>query len=132
MKFSSLRFGTAGIPLSTEDRNTLDGIKHVNTLGLSAMELEFVHSVNIKKENAPLVKQAAEKNDVALSCHGQYFINLNAIEKEKVEASIKRVLNAADVANACGAFSMTFHSAFYLGMPPEKVYENVKENMKRI
>ncbi len=132
MKFSTLRFGTAGIPISTKERNTPNGIKQVRDLGLGCMELEFVHSVNIKKENAPPIKETAKKNDVAISCHGQYFINLNAVEKEKIEASIKRILNAADVANACGAFSVTFHSAYYLGMPSEKVYETVKTNLKEI
>ncbi len=132
MKFSKILFGTAGIPLSTEDRNTLEGIKQVNSLGLDAMEIEFVHSVNIKKENTPHVKSAAEKNSVVLSCHGQYYINLNAVEKEKIEASKKRILHAAEIANDCGVFSLTFHSAFYLGQEPKKVYETVKANLKEI
>ena len=48
-----LLFGTAGIPLSANPRTTSDGIKHVRKLALGAMEMEFVHSVNITKEKAP-------------------------------------------------------------------------------
>ena len=55
-----LLFGTAGIPLSAEPRTTADGIKHVRKLGLEAMELEFVHSVNITKEKSPEIKKIAE------------------------------------------------------------------------
>ena len=54
-----LLFGTAGIPISTPDRNTLNGVEHVRTLGLDCMELEFVHSVNISKEKAPLIKNTS-------------------------------------------------------------------------
>ncbi len=130
--FNKLLFGTAGIPTSTPERNTLNGISHVRKLGLSAMELEFVQSVNIGADLAKEVKKAAEKEDVTLTCHGQYFINLNSAEKAKEEASIQRILNAARRAYECGAFSMTFHAAFYQKDDPKKVYETVKENMKGI
>ena len=66
----SLVFGTAGIPIATEPRNTVNGVETVKKLGLGAMELEFVHSVNISKEKAPDVKNAADKNNVKLTCHG--------------------------------------------------------------
>ena len=79
-----LLFGTAGIPTSTKKSGTLEGIARVKELGLGAMELEFVHSVNISKEKAPLVKEAAQKNNIALTCHGQYYINLNSEEKQKI------------------------------------------------
>ena len=51
-----LLFGTAGIPMSAKGTDTASGIKAVRQLGLDAMELEFVHSVNISREKAPLVK----------------------------------------------------------------------------
>lgn len=127
-----LLFGTAGIPLSTPDRNTLNGIAHVRKLGLDAMELEFVRNVNITRELAPKVKEEAKKNNVELTCHGQYFINLNSHDKDKKEASVQRVLNAARRAYECGAKSMTFHAAFYQGDPDEKVYETVKSALKNI
>jgi len=132
MSFSALRFGTAGIPISTADRNTLNGIKRVNELGLGAMEMEFVHSVNISKESAPLVAEQSKKSDVTLTCHGQYYVNLNSKEPEKVEASKKRVLNAARIANLCGAYSLCFHAGFYQGMEKEKTYSNIKKQMEEI
>jgi len=128
---NSLIFGTAGIPLSTEPRNTLEGIRQVKRLGLGAMELEFVHSVNIKEENAPLVKKRALEEGVVLTCHGQYYINLNAGEKEKREASLKRLLNAARTAALCGAWSVCFHAAYYMGKPKEQAYQRVKEALVR-
>ena len=125
-----LLFGTSGIPLSTVKPNTINAIKRVRELGLSAMELEFVHSVNIKKEKTSEVFQTAKERDVVLTCHGQYYINLNSAEKEKQEASIQRIFNAASIADMCGAYSMTFHPAFYLGMSSEACYDTVKKNLK--
>lgn len=121
-----LRFGTAGIPLCAKGFTTADGIKAVKKLGLDAMELEFVHSVNISEENAPKVKEAAEENDVALTCHGQYYINMNAEEKAKLEASKKRLLNAARTAGMCGAVSVAFHPGFYMKAMKEEAYRKVK------
>jgi len=128
----TLLFGTAGIPLCTEKRTTLQGIAQVRKLGLDAMELEFVQSVNITKEKTPEVRKTAEKNKVQLTCHGQYFINLASLEPAKVHASIGRIMNAATIADACGAYSMTFHPGFYMEQEPEKVYALVKKNLKII
>jgi deoxyribonuclease-4 len=129
---NKLLFGTAGIPLCTEKRTTLNGIAEVRNLGLDAMELEFVQSVNIAKEKTCEVKETAEKNNVALTCHGQYFINLASLEKAKVHASIQRIMNAATVADMCGAYSMTFHPGFYMNQSKEKVYNSIKKNMEEV
>lgn len=134
LKMNKLLFGTSGIPLSTPDkgRSTQTGIEQVGKLGLDAMELEFVQSVNIKLEKAPAVKKTAQESSVALTCHGQYFINLAAFEQDKIKASMQRILNAATVADACGGYSMTFHAAFYQKQDPQKVYDMVKKHMKDV
>ena len=132
MKLNKLHFGTAGIPIKTQDRNTLNGIETVNKLKLEAMELEFVHSVNISKEKSPSVKKTAINNNVVLTCHGQYYINLNSLEKPKIEASKYRIINAATIANLCGAYSLVFHAGFYMKLDPKKVYETIKKQLKEI
>jgi len=131
-KPTELLFGTAGIPLSADKRDTINGIPYIRKLGLDAMELEFVRSINISKEKAPLVRQNAEKSNITLTCHAPYFINLNSLEKAKLEASKKRIIDSARIANMCGAWSTTFHAAFYQAIPKEKVYENVKKEIKEI
>ncbi len=126
-----LLFGTAGIPISTMPRNTTEGVKRVRALGLDAMELEFVQSVNISEEKAPLIRQAAKENNIVLTCHGQYFINLNSVEKEKRDASIERVLKAAKITSMCGGWSVCFHAAYYLGNP-DLAYRNVRDGLKEV
>ena len=125
----NLRFGTAGIPLSASGQNTMGGIAEVHRLGLEAMELEFVHSVNISPEGAKKVKAAKEENEIELTCHAPYYINLAAIEKEKLEASIGRLVKAARIACLCGARSVAVHPGFYLARDKSKVYLEIKNSL---
>ena len=127
-----LRFGTAGIPLIAKGVKTHEALAQVRKLGLDAMELEFVHSVNITETTAPLVKKAAEENDVALTCHGSYYINFNSAESDKYEASKKRLINAAHIANMCGASSVAFHPGFYGKSAKEEAYQKVKTAIKEV
>jgi len=127
-----LLFGTAGVPLSTEDRNTVNGIAKVNELGLGCMELEFVRQINITKDKAPEIKKQAEKFNVVLSCHAPYYINLNAIEPEIMHASMQRIEKSAEILNLCGGWSLCFHPGYYLNMDKDKVYETIKSRIQDI
>ncbi len=127
----SLLFGTAGIPISTKG-NTIQGIKDVRKLGLESMELEFVRSVNIKEDKTQLVKEIANKNDIILSSHASYYINLNSNDKKKVYASINRVIESAIITSLCGGWSVCFHAGYYQKDSKEKVYEKIKEGIRKI
>jgi len=127
-----LLFGTAGTPRSTRNQTTIDGIERIAELGLDCMELEFVRGVRMGEGSARLVADVATREGVRLSAHAPYFINLNAHEPEKIRASQGRILQAARIAAICGAKSVTFHAAFYLGDPPEKTYKTVKKYLGEI
>ncbi len=131
-KPKELRFATAGIPLSTPIRGTKEGIKHVRELGLGGMELEFVHSVNVKGQAAIEAGKVAEENDVTITAHGSYYINLNSVEPQKVGASRQRIIDAANAARLAGGHSVTFHPAFYLKDAKETVYNKVKIQLQKI
>ncbi|MEK6826068.1 MAG: TIM barrel protein [Nanoarchaeota archaeon] len=126
-----LRFGTAGIPVSTKG-DTIQGIKDVKQMGLGSFELEFVRQINIKKEKAPEVKKIAKENDIVITCHSPYFINLNSEEKKKYYASIGYIKNSAIITSLCGGWSVCFHSGYYQGQDPKKVYKKIKEGIKTI
>ena len=127
-----LLFGTAGIPISTKGLGTEEGIKEVRRLGLGGMELEFVQRVNISKEKAPLIKKIAKKEDIVLTCHAPYYINLNATDQKKRKESAERIINSAIITSLCGGWSVCFHAGYYMGMPHQLVYENVKEALEWI
>ncbi len=130
---SQLIFGPAGIPNSTpEPRTTLGGIERVRQLGLDCMEVQFVQGVKMGEASARLVRDVAQKNQVRLSVHAPYFVNLNAHEPEKLTASEGRILQAARIGYLCGAETVNVHVAFYLGDPPDVVYGRVKAVLERV
>ena len=129
---SQLLFGTAGTPHSARVKTTVGGIERIAELGLGCMEIEFVRGVKMGQESAYLVAETAAETGVKLSTHAPYFINLNAREPEKVKASQYRLLQTARIASLCGANSVVFHTAFYMGDPPEKAYGTVKKYLGEV
>ncbi|MFH1381787.1 MAG: TIM barrel protein [Chloroflexota bacterium] len=124
---NKLLFGTGGTPHSSRTGSTVDGIKRVAELGLGCMEIEFVQGVRMGEASAREVARTAAGAGISLSAHAPYYINFNAHEPEKIKASQARLLQTARIGALCGARSVVVHTAFYLGDPPEKTYQTVKQ-----
>lgn len=124
-----LLFGPAGIPLSSRASSTEAGIERVAELGLGCMEIQFVRGVKMSPTLAHNVNTIATQKRIKLSVHAPYFINLNAHDPEKLNASKARILQAAHIGGACGAESIVFHAAYYLGDAPEEVLAVVKTHI---
>ena len=127
-----LLFGTGGTPHSAKTNTTIDGIKRIAELKLGCMEVEFVQGVRMGEAGARLVAETAAREKVKLSAHAPYFINLNAHEPEKIRASQDRIIQTARIASLCGAESIVFHAAFYLGDSPGEVYTRVRESLVEV
>ncbi|MFH0861008.1 MAG: TIM barrel protein [Candidatus Altiarchaeota archaeon] len=121
-----IRIGTGGIPLRCEG-GVVEGIETLREIGLNSMELEFVRQVFLTEKTAAGVRKAASDNDITLSVHAPYFINLASKEKQKIEASKKRILKSARIGRAAGAGIVVFHPGFYSGRPPEEAFELIRE-----
>lgn len=96
------------------------------------MELEFAHGVRMRDETAEEISRTARKLGITLTAHAPYYINLNAKEQDKIDASINRLLQTARLAGLCGAYSMTFHAAFYMKDDPKTVFSIVKRYLHEI
>jgi len=129
---AELLFGTAGIPHGAWPLTTIDGIKRIAELGLGCMEIEFVQGIYLNEEEAHLVAETAVNSGVKLSAHAPYFLNFNSHEPRKIRASQGILHKAARMATMCGAQSVVFHAGFYLGDPPEKVYQTVKRYLAEV
>ena len=127
-----LLFGTGGVPVSAKLRSTEAGIERIAELGLGCMEVEFVQGVRMSPKVAVSVGELAARKKVVLTAHGPYFINLNAVEPEKVHMSKERILQTARIAALFGAKSITFHAAFYLKNTPAETYATVKRHLQEV
>ncbi len=117
------RFGPAGIPplFRAIGAQVADVPALLREEGLDAFEYQAVRwgqKPQMKQQDAERLKAEAEKNDVLLSLHGSYFINLCG-KKEVVEASKRRLIACATAAQWMGAYVVVFHSGFY-GMLDKK------------
>jgi deoxyribonuclease-4 len=108
------------------------GIARVHTLGLGAMEVQFVRRVGMGALTAKRVRDAACEHHVTLSAHAPYYINLNSKDPAKLAESKRRLLAAARMAALCGARNVVFHVAFYHGDSPDQVYQCVKGGVEEV
>jgi deoxyribonuclease-4 len=131
-KTGGLLFGTGGVPVSAKSRSTEAGIERIAELGLGCLEVEFVQGVRMSPEVTVSVGELATSNKVVLTAHGPYFINLNAVEPQKVHMSKERILQTARIAALFGARSITFHAAFYLKNTPAETYAKVKRHLQEV
>jgi len=127
-----LLFGTAGVPIGCKERSSEEGIRYVRELGLDCMELEFVRGVRMSEESAKKLKPVAEENEIVLTAHAPYYINLNSPDIEKIPASIKRIYETAKIADFAGGYSITFHAAYYMKSTKEQTYAAVKKAIKEL
>lgn len=127
-----LLFGTGGVPVSARLPSTEAGIERIAELGLGCMEVEFVQGVRMSPEVAVSIGELAAEKRIVLTAHGPYFINLNAVEGQKVHMSKQRILQTARIAALFGARSITFHAAFYLNNTPAETYAVVKRHVQQV
>jgi len=119
--------GPAGIPVTSKERSTASGIRTVAELGLNAMEVEFVHGINMSIAAAKDVGEIAKDLDVKLSVHCPYAINLSSKDKKVIEASKQRILDSAARATEFNGSPIVFHPGYYMAQSPETAYSLVKE-----
>lgn len=108
-----IRFGSAGVPLSAEKRDTISGIKRIAELGLQSMEIEFVRGVNMSLPKAREVGKTAAESGIELSVHAPYYINLASEEKQIIVASKKRVLDSLERGVEMDAKIVVIHAGYY-------------------
>ena len=111
------RFGPAGVPpiFKILGAKSYDIPKLLRQEGLDAFEYQAVRwgqKPQMKKQDAEKLGLEAKKNNVMLSIHGSYYINLSG-KKEIVEASKRRVIACAKAAQWMNASVLVFHTGFY-------------------
>ncbi|MBI4053565.1 MAG: TIM barrel protein [Candidatus Diapherotrites archaeon] len=131
MAKQGLLFGTAGMPLSYKGRSE-GAMPFIKSLGLDAMEIEFVRGVYMKEAQAEALGKAAEENGITLTVHAPYYINLNSEKKQTVGMSKSFVFESARIGAIAGAKSICFHAGYYVKATPEETYANIKKAVSEI
>lgn len=124
-----IKFGPGGLgPVEDAVRN----LEYFSSQGLKACEISFTYGIYIKDKDAEKIRLASEKNNIQLSIHAQYWINLNSEDKEKIEKSKKRILDCCRIGERLGAKVVVFHPGYYGKKSKEESYKNIKNKIMEI
>ncbi len=127
-----LHFAVGGVPLSTPSPGgTINGLKHAHSLGITAMEMEWVQRVPVNVDHMREIRSTADALGMYLTVHAPYYINLNA-QNEKLAASKRRIIDALSMAEIAGAHSVCVHAAFYQGEDPTITNDRVRKATEEI
>jgi deoxyribonuclease-4 len=130
------RFGPAGVPplFRAMGADLLAVPALLREEGLDAFEYEAVRwgkIPQIKQAEAEKLGLEAKRNDVLLSVHGSYYINL-AGEKDVLEASKQRLIACASAAEWMGAYVAVFHPGFYGKIGKSSAFKKCVESLKDV
>ena len=111
------RFGPAGVPpfFRRMGAELSDVPVLLREEGLNAFEYQasrWGQTPQMKQQAAGQLGSEAERNDILLSLHGSYYVNL-AGKKEVIEASKRRLIACATAAQWMGAYVVVFHLGYY-------------------
>ena len=125
------RFGTVGSPISTPKNpgGSVGAILRLKAIGLDALELGWVRAVRVTEQTCATIQATGNEQDVLISIHAPYYINLNATDEEWVN-SRKRLMDAAIYGNLAGATDIIFHPGSYFGKPPTEVLPIVIQRLQ--
>jgi len=118
-------FGPAGKPLDYKG-SAYTSSKYIAEHGLNAFEYQSSHGIRIGEKSAKTLKKQSEKENVLISMHAPYYVNMCSKEPEKIDSSIERLVDSARVGEWMGAYRIVFHPGFYQNQKPEKALEIAK------
>ncbi|OPX60204.1 MAG: endonuclease IV [Methanobacterium sp. PtaB.Bin024] len=127
----NIRFGPAGNPL-TFSGQTINVCDYIHELGLEAYEYQATYGVRIQKQSGLKLAENARKNDVRVSMHAPYYINLAAQKEDVLKRSIARLVQSARAAEWMGAYRIVFHPGFYTNYSPQEALKRCKNSITKL
>ncbi len=110
------RFGPSGNPESFYKQGYKSSSQMpawLATMGLEAYEYQCNRGVNLGEKKAREIGEEAVKNDIFLSIHAPYYINLASPEEEKRANSKRYIIETLTAAKWMGAKRIVVHTGSY-------------------
>lgn len=107
-----IKFGPAGNDKNFYDagyKSTVEAPKWLKEIGLTAFEYSFGKGVLLKDETAVEIGKAMKDNNISISVHAPYFINLANPDDEMVEKSYNYVLKSLEKLRLLGGNRCVIH-----------------------
>jgi deoxyribonuclease IV len=128
---ADVRFGPAGRPINYSG-NAKDACTYIRAEGLEAYEYQATYGVKISQTSAMDLKKNSEDEDVLVSMHAPYYINLSSNKDDVVDRSIQRLIQSAKASEWMGAYRTVFHPGFYTTYSSEEAMGRCKDAIVKI
>jgi len=122
---NKIKFGPAGNPIGFNGQ-TVKVCDYIRDIGLDAYEYQATYGVKIQKQSGLKLGENALDNNVRVSMHAPYYINLSAQKEDVLGRSIERLVQSARVAEWIGAYRIVFHPGFYTKYTPSQALDRCK------
>ena len=105
--------------------------EYLKGIGLDAYEYQCGNGVRIGESAAKKIGDEAKKNNIVMSLHSPYYINLANPDEEKRANSINYILQSMKAVRAMGGNRVVVHSGALQKMTRQEALENAKVTVKR-
>ncbi|KZX13852.1 TIM barrel protein [Methanobrevibacter curvatus] len=105
-------FGPAGRPIDYKGPG-YKACDYIAGEGLGAYEYQGGRGLRIGEKSSKILKENSIKNNILLSLHGPYFINLASLKEKTINNTIELMFKSAQIAEWMGAYRIVFHPGYY-------------------
>jgi len=110
-------------------KSSLEMPEWLNKQGLNAYEYQCSKGVKISADTANKLGNKAKENDILLSIHSPYYINLATDDEEKRLKSVDYIMQTLRAANDMGADRIVVHSGACAKMDRKVALEYAKKTL---
>jgi len=126
----NIKIGPSGIGPVKE---AIPNLEDFHRLNFKMCEIAFTYGIYMHNDkDAEEIGKHAKKLGIELTIHAPYWINLNSLEKRKIQESKIRILECCKIGERLGAGIVVFHAGFYGNKKDgakEECYENIKKEI---
>lgn len=130
-----IRFGPSGNSKEYYDqgyKHTIDAPKWLKARGLNAFEYPFNRGVALKDETAMALGKAFAEEDIEISVHAPYYINLAGTNDDLLEKSYGYVIDSLKKLKLLGGKHCVVHPGTCGKLPRDEAFELLKQRTKEL
>ncbi len=130
-----IRFGPSGneqVFYDEGNKSSTQAPKWLKEKGLSAYEFSFGRGINISEQTAKVIGQNAKDNDILISAHAPYYINLANPNEDMIQKSFGYIEKGLYILDCFGGRDYVVHIGSCGKLDRTSAIELVKVNLKRI
>lgn len=124
-------FGPAGssMAFAMSYRSSASAPEYLAKMGLDCFEYQCGRGVNIGRESAALIGRRAAENNIKMSLHSPYFINLSSDDPVRVEKNIAYIISSCETCDIMGGDRVVVHCGGLSGRSRREALDNTINNL---